>query len=442
MKSFRNKGVALAAAGLFTGFSLTAVQGCDNAAENLCGPCGTIATGQLSISGDAQLDGFFSAVADLQSASATIRGNFEGELRALGQIYGMADGEVNAQFVADLIAEIRADINANVQGSLTLNYVPPRCSANVNVAVEAQASCEANAECEVMADPGSVEVSCEGQCQGSCSGGCSGEISCSPPSGSVGCDVGCEGTCELSAAASCEGTCNGTCMGTCSVENADGECRGQCDGMCQGTCELSGMAQCEGTCHGTCHASVTPPECEGLDIQCNAQCMGMCSGGCAGDFTPPSASADCEASAECNAQASAQAEANVECTPPSLEFGFELQAGVSADVQAAFLGRLGLLRVRLAAALQAAAQARALFTGEIDGEVVFQPSPVARIRASLEGFASADAIANFDIPAGRLPCVVPAFEESINAMVDVGADLQFTAEASADLVGFVQNPMG
>lgn len=446
MKAFGKTGSPLAGIGLVVGAALgmTTLTGCGDAAENLCGPCGSIATGQLSISGNAQLDGFFTAVADLQGASATLRGNFEAELAALGSIYGLGEAQINADFVADLIAEIRADIQGSVSGGFRLEYQPPRCSANVSVAVEAQASCEANAECEVQADPGMVAVECSGSCTGSCSGECSGSITCTPPGGSVGCDVGCEGSCALEAAASCDGTCRGSCDGNCSLENTEGQCEGRCDGMCEGTCELAAMAQCNGTCHGTCHASVTPPECMAEPITCTAECMGMCEGGCAGDFTPPSASADCEASAECEAQASAQAEANIECTPPSLDFGFEFAAGVSADAQAQFLGRLDLLRVHLAGALQAAAQARALFNGEVDGEVVFMPSPVARLTGEIEGFVSGgvDGFAELNIPAGRIGCVIPAFTEAVTALGDVGNDLQFTASASVELFAFIGNPAG
>jgi hypothetical protein len=448
-----NKRSSLASLGLTAGLASLTSFGCGEggltpSAEALCGPCGSLATGQLSISGNAQLDGFFTAVADLQGASGTLRGNFEGELRALAAVYGRADAEINAQLVADLVADIRADINASASGSFRLQYQPPRCSANVSVAIEAQASCEANADCEVSATPPSAAVECSGSCTGSCSGECSGNISCTPPSGSVGCDVGCEGECALETAAHCEGTCRGECSMGCSatVTDADGNarCEGTCEGDCTGSCELTAMAQCSGTCHGTCHASVAPPECSAQPITCNAECMGMCEGGCAGDFTPPSASADCEASAECEAQASAQAEANLECTPPSLEFGFELDASLDANARAQFLARLDLVRLHLAGALQAAAQARALFSGEIDGEVVFQPSPVARLTGSLEGFVSGgvDGFAELDIPAGRLPCVIPAFTESISGLADVGADLQFTAEASADLFAFVANPTG
>jgi len=455
MKAIRKQGFTLASIGLVIGAAAgtATLEGCDGGgldAESLCGPCGSIATGQLSISGSAQLDGFFTAVADLQTASGTVRGNFEGELRALGSIYGLVDAEtqIDGAFVSELIGEIRADINASVSGGFRLEYQPPRCSANVDVAVEAQASCEANADCQVDVDPGMASVQCEGSCTGSCSGECSGSISCTPPGGSVDCDVGCEGTCALEAAAACEGTCRGECNGDCSatVTNADGEaeCAGSCDGECTGSCELTAMAQCMGTCHGTCHASVTPPACEAQPITCNAECMGSCEGGCAGDFKPPSASAECEASADCEAQASARAEANLECSPPSLEFGFELNSSLDANGRAQFIARLDLVRVHLAGALQAAVQARALFDGQINGEVVFEPSPVARITGSLQGFVDGgvDGFAELDIPAGRLPCVIPAFQESLSALGSAGADLQFTAEASVDLFAFIGNPTG
>jgi hypothetical protein len=444
MKAIRKKGFTLASIGLVVGAAagMATLDGCDQQ-NGICGPCGSIATGQLSISGNAQLDGFFTAAADLQGASATLRGNFEGELSALAAIYGRADAEVNADLVANIISDIRADISASVSGGFRLEYQPPRCSANVNVAIEAQASCEANASCEV--EP-SASVECSGSCTGSCSGGCSGSISCTPPGGSVGCDVGCEGECALEAGGQCEGTCRGDCSMGCSAEvtNAQGdvECQGSCDGVCTGSCELTAMATCEGTCHGECHASVTPPECEAQPITCNAECTGMCEGGCAGDFTPPSASADCEASAECEAQASAQAEANIECTPPSLDFGFELNANLDANARAQFLARLDAVRVHLAGALQAAAQARALFNGEIDGEVVFDPSPVARLTASMQGFVDAGISGDLNIPVGRIDCVIPAFGEAITVLADVGADLQFTATASVDLFAFVANPTG
>jgi hypothetical protein len=100
--------------------------------------------------------------------------------------------------------------------------------------------------------------------------------------------------------------------------------------------------------------------------------------------------------------------------------------------------------VHLAGALQAAAQARALVDGEVNGEVVFDPSPVARLTGSLQGFVDGgvDGFAELDIPVGRINCVIPAFAEAISALGDAGGDLSFTAQASVELFAFVGNPTG
>lgn len=440
--SERNTGrsyIAIAGLGLLCGISAASLQGCD--AEDVCGPCGSLATGQLSISGNVQLDGFFTAVADFGKATAAIQASFEADIKALAEIYGMAEGEVNAQFIADLKAAIQADFQANVEGGIRLVYKPPQCQADVHVAVEAQASCEVQAECEAMVNPGEVSVHCEGKCEGSCSAGCMGEVSCQGPAVGAECDVGCEGACELSAAVACEGTCRGDCSGECTATDANGQCQGSCDGMCMGTCEATGMAQCNGTCHGECHAMAMPPSCMG-EIKCHAECMGECGGSCEGNFEPPSASADCEASADCQAQASAQAEANISCTPPSLDWEFGFRANVDAAGQAAFTARLGELRVRGTAILQGLARAQALINGEIDGEVVFDPPPIINLTTQVQGLISAGVSGDLDIAAGRIPCIIPAFQEAGEILADVSTEFTASLALQAQFGASILNPMG
>lgn len=450
MKAFGKQGTTLASIGLVLGAAaaVTTLDGCDG--ENgICGPCGSVATGQLSISGDARLDGFFAALADLQAATGSISADFDANIVALAEVYGMveagADVQVDAAFVDQLIGTIRADINANISGGVSIEYVPARCQASLNVAVEAQASCEANAgcECEVEVDPGEVAVSCEGTCQGSCSAGCEGDISCRAPSAGFQCDAMCEGACELTAAAACEGTCRGTCDGECSLMNAQGECEGSCSGMCQGTCEVSGGASCQGTCHGTCRGNFDPGGCEG-EVQCSGSCMGECSGSCEGSFEPPSASAECEceASADCNAQASAQAEANIECTPPSFDLVFEFNAGLDAAAQANFVARLGELRVRGVAILQGLARARALIDGEVNGEVVFDPAPFARINGEFNALVSAGLSGEFEIAPGRIDCVLPAIREAVDIVGEIGTEFTASLQAQASFSAFLLNPQG
>lgn len=439
MQVLRNKGFSLAALGLFTGFAVTSVEGCGEG--GICGPCGTVASGQLSISGDAKLDGFFKAVADLDGAVATINGDFNANIRAIGEAWGYLEAgvEITPAVVTQLIADIRGEISASVSGGVRVAYTPAKCSANVNVAVEAQASCEANAGCEVEADPGEVSVQCEGQCSGGCSAECTGMIECRAPEAGIACEGTCEGSCEGNLTAGCEGTCRGECMGNCSLMNAAGECQGECDGQCNGTCELSAGASCEGTCHGTCVVETDPGGCEG-EIGCRGSCSGECSGSCEGSVTPPSASAECDASADCNAQASAQAEANVSCTPPSLELVVDFNASLDASARAAFLAKLDVLRVRGVAILQGAANLSALVTGEVNGEVVFDPSPVANLTAEMQGVIDAGLSAEFEIPPGKIDCVIPALRASVEALADVGGSVSGTISAQAEFSAFLLSP--
>jgi hypothetical protein len=433
-----NKNRLFALAGL--GLLVTTVTACDPAAvaDAACGPCGSLETGQLSISGNAQLDGFFSAVYTIDQATATIRGDFEGNIVALAEVYGVVGWEAgfSEQLLADLKTAITADITANVDGGISIKYQGPECKASVNVAIEAQASCEASAECDVQVDPGQVSVECSGSCSGGCSGECSGELSCAVTTPTLNCEGMCEGSCELSAAASCDGTCRGTCSGTCSATDSSGQCAGACDGDCMGTCEFAAEATCAGTCHGTCKVDQGSAQCT-AEASCSGSCSGECSGECKGEFKPPSASADCEASAECEAQASAQANASVECTPPSLELDFAFNAGLDAAAQASFLARIGELKTRGVAILQGAANLEVLLTGQVNGEVVFEVSPVVQLTTSIEGLISAGFSGEIDIPAGRLPCVLPAFQDSLEALGEVTTGFTGTIAAQADFAAFI-----
>jgi hypothetical protein len=405
--------------------------------EDVCGPCGEIAKGDFGISGDAQLDGFFQAVGTVQTAVASVKAKFDADVLALADVYDLkANGEVNAQFITDLKAKIKADIAANLDGELQINYQPPKCTASVEASFSAQAKCEARANCDVDVTAPHASVKCEGSCSGGCTGSCSGDLSCKVKAPSVACEGQCEGSCEMSAAAKCDGTCHGSCSGNCDVKDGSGNCAGKCDADCNGTCEFSAKAECKGTCHGSCYVEQGSAQCTG-DIECSGKCDAQCSGSCQGDFTPPSASAECEASAKCEAQAKANAQANLECTPPSLDIGYKFKAGVDAAAQAGFMARLGELKVRGAAILQGSARLSALIDGKVDGQTVFAPSPMAQLTTSLKGFTNVNAFADLDIPAGRLGCVVPAFEDAITALVDVGTSVTATIEAQASIATFL-----
>jgi len=437
MNTIKRKFLGLMIAGLGLGLSTTTVTGCGEdgglpLGDDLCGPCGTIATGQLSIAGNAQIDGFFNAVYSFNGATGKIKADFDADIRALAEVwgYGEAGAEIDVDFVDGLVATIKTDIETSVDGDLKINYVPATCQANVNVAVEAQASCEAQAECDVEVDPGEVSVACEGTCEGSCSGSCSGEASCAVKAPTLNCEGTCEGACEIEGSAMCEGTCRGTCTGECSLKNAQGQCEGECSELCEGTCELTAKAQCNGTCHGTCYVDQDSPQCS-VEAECAGSCDAECSGSCEGSFTPPSASADCEASLDCNSQASAQASANLECTPPQLDISFAFSAELEGKgaAQAAFTAKMTELRIRGVAILQGMSKLSALVTGQVEGQAVFTPAPVAQILGELETVIDATVSGDLDIPAGRIPCVIPALTEAAEIMGGAAGDFAGTIEA-------------
>jgi hypothetical protein len=433
--------MSVIAPAILGGFTTTAcgedpLGGVGGAFEELCGPCGLVAEGDVGISGNAKIDGFFSAVSSLNEAMVSVNGNFEASINELIAVWG-ADVEATASLEAKITAlraEIDTQISANVMGGLTVNYVPPRCEANVSVAVEAQAQCEAKAECNVMATPGEVSVSCEGTCEGSCEGTCSGGFQCDLSAGGM-CEGECSGSCELEAAATCEGNCRGTCSGTCEARDSMGNCAGKCEGMCTGTCELAASATCSGTCTGSCKVEAEA-DCDVMEPKCSGSCSGECSGSCKGKATPPQLDADCEASADCQAQASAQASAKLECTPPSLDIAFRLNASLDATARASFSAKMASLKVQGVAIVQGFGRLTALIDGEIDGQVVIDPAPLAQIRTSVQGLAEASVEGDLfaGIPVGRVNCAIEGFIAAGTMLGSIGSDATASLSAQASFV--------
>jgi hypothetical protein len=405
--------------------------------DEICGPCGVVAEGDVGISGNAKLDGFFTAVADLNKAQVAINGDFAANIDSLCATFGAevaANATIDAKVDA-LIAKVKGEISANVDGGLVISYVGPKCEANVNVAFEAQAQCEAKADCEVMADPGSVSVECEGKCEGKCDATCTGGFKCEV-SASGECSGKCEGSCQLEAAAACEGTCKGECSGSCSAYDGNQQCAGKCDGMCTGTCELSVAAECNGSCSGSCVVEAEA-DCEGEAPSCAGECSGKCEGSCSGSATPPSASANCSATADCQAQAKAQGSANIQCSPPKLDVGFKVKAGVDASAQAEFGAKLAALQVKGVAILQGFAKYEALINGKVDGQVVFNPSPIAVVKGELEGVVEAGVEGDLfaDIAPGRITCVIPAMSASVSLLGKITTNATTNLAAQAKFAG-------
>jgi len=420
------------------------VHGCDddNVAiddqESICGPCGTIANGDSTISGNASLDGIFKAVGTLDMSTGSIKANFDGRVKNIAGIFGIeAEGMATADLIEEIKAEFSAQISANIQGGLKVDYVPPSCSADISVSASASAQCEAKAGCDVdvsaECDPGELSFACEGKCTGGCTGTCSGSCTVEAEL-AASCEGTCKGACDLSVEPGvCEGTCKGECSGTCTLENTDGECEGECDGDCTGSCELpSAGGSCSGECKGECVIDASAGvECEG---KCEGSCDAECSGGCEGNFEPPScnaeASANCEASADCQAQAEAQASASLECTPPSLDISVEFSGGVDASAQAEILAKLEAFRVEMVGVVKGMFELKGLIEG--NAELDIEP-PVVTIGVAIEGFIDEVESGDFKIAAGLLPCVVPAFQEAGDVLVNLAGDMEGTISGQLEL---------
>ncbi len=417
---------------------------CEDAASGACGECGTIANGDVTISGNAELDGLFKAVGDLNVSTGSIRSRFDARVRSLAT--NVFDIEVDGQSTEDLVVEIEdafdAQIKGELDGGISVVYQAPKCSADINVSVSAQAQCEAKAGCDVDAkvecDPGQLAFECKGQCTGSCSAECTGSCTVSGEA-SASCDGDCSGSCELEGAVECKGTCKGTCNGNCSLENASGECEGECDGDCEGVCEMKAGGECKGTCHGECKFEADADvECEGT---CEGSCDGECTGGCQGEFEPPScdakASADCDAQADCQAQASAQASANLSCSPPSIELSYGFKGNVDASARAAVGAKIEKLRVEMVAIVQGMTELRALVDADYAADLDIE-SPVATIEAAIEDFAEKVASGDFEITAvALLPCAGPAFKDAGKILSSLPGEMSATIEAQMSLAAMI-----
>lgn len=423
--------IALPLFGLLGGFSLAALQGCDDngALGNVAEQCGLdinceaggFAEGQASISGIASIDAFFGAAIDLNASMTGLSGELRAELDAIAASVGLQPGAGGAE----IAAAIDAHLDTYISGGLTIEYQPPACEANV------EASVSAAAECDVEADPGELSVSCSGSCQAEAGVavdcGAEATLMCEGTAPNFECSGTCSGSCvaDLSVAGSCEGTCRGSC------EAAGGTMdgfEGRCDGMCTGECavDVSAGASCDGRCEGSCEYQA--PE-GGCDASATAKCEAEvgasieCDAGCEGTAEPPSVSAECEASVD------AKASASLECRPPTLAFAFEFNGAVEGDVmaQAEFRAWLEGFRGHFGAIL--AARAKADVVVEAAGNLV-----VAADGAVRGSFEELSADANLKAAIGA-KCAIGELPLAVTALGEASGQLAGNVSASAEVIG-------
>ena len=403
--------------------------------DGLCGPCGEIQNGDTTISGDARLDGFFKALGTVKMRTASIRTDFETRARALAEVFMDVepDATIDAAYVQSLKDAIDAEIKAYAQGALTVDYQPPKCSADLSVAVEAQANCEAKAGCSGGCDPGKIEVECEGSCSGGCSGSCSGEARCAVEVSVEGkCEATCEGSCQLTGPKlDCDGTCSGTCVVGGNETQVSGKCEGECDGVCEYT---PANGSCEGTCKGECMAKAEANvECKG-EVRCEGSCSGECSGGCEGNVTPPSCDVDCEASAKCQASAKAQASAELKCDPPSLRVGYAFKGGISAQEKAEFLAKMEIFRTEMVGILKGFEELQALAKKKAGATV---DPPLVLLTQELQGLGESALTGEFDVSAGLITCTLDAIKEIPKIAKAIETDVTFTFSSATTLTSIV-----
>jgi len=98
---------------------------------------------------------------------------------------------------------------------------------------------------------------------------------------------------------------------------------------------------------------------------------------------------------------------------------------------------MGELKTKGVAILQGFGKYSALITGEVDGNVVFDVPPLEVVRGELEGIISAGAEGSLfaDIPAGKIPCVIPAMSESVTMLGTIATEGTANLQAQASFAG-------
>jgi hypothetical protein len=269
---------------------------------------GVIASMELKQFGD-------TVEADLKNACTTLATD-------LGAPGTFANADAACKAAAGAMTAAKAKLGAGV--TVSLDVVPPKCGASMDV----MASCSGH--CDASASGGSAKVECEaGKLQGTCDAQCTGSCDLTA---AAACSGTCAGTCDANVKGKCGGNCNGKCDGKKSTGACTGTCEGKCDahvegtcsGNCGGSCKLQGAGSCKGTCSGGCSAEMKAPK-------------------CTGEITPPKVSAECKA--RCDGEVSAK----LECTPAMIT----VNATGKADAKA-FAGYKTVIEKDLPAILKTA----------------------------------------------------------------------------------------
>ena len=354
---------------------------------------GGSAQAQVAVQAVADFSGIAAAsVTDLTTACRSIAQDLDAPAADIAAAEATAPGKDQLKAYCDLAVKTIGTVKAAAGGTLTIDFVAPKCEASVSAKGSCQAKCDVSGKCDIKANPpkctgGSLEVSCKGECTASGSA----EVKCEGK-----CDATCTGSCTAEGGVQCEGKCEGTCEGAGGAGTNGLDAQGKCTGTCKGTCSaVAPSVTCTGTCSGTCSAS-----CKG-----SAEASVKCDGTCAGDYEPLKCTGGkleggCQVDAKCDASCDASVSAKAECTPPSVTVNFSGAADIAAagKLKAAFEASLGVV-LAFKTRLEAMAQLTSTITASGDAVVSIKvaciPAVVAAGAAAVENIsASASASAS------------------------------------------------
>lgn len=434
--------LSLVAVGFLSGLASVSVTGCDKVEEiaeqcDLTCPADGIIQGNASISGIPSVDSFFAATIDVRNATLELETSLRTELLALATALGIEKPSNDIKTLGQQVRDaLKAQFSAKLEGGISIGFAPPKCEADLEVAVKA------SAQCDVEVKPGKAEFSCSGSCdieasveaQAQCKA--SGTLRCQVTAPAIKCEGTCAGTCQMEVAAECSGTCSGTCEGNCSA-CVGGECKtdgngvitncaGTCSGSCQGSCEMSAGASCAGKCEGTCEYTAPQGGCEAnAAVRCEAKAgVDMkvdCKGSCQGTIEPPKMKAECEASVK------AKARADLKCTPPQLDIDYNFKASIGADGKAEFRALLNVLRLRFAAILALESKAQAVVDAAA-GLGKNADTIMSGVKARVEADVSIKSIRD-------ISCAVKEAKNVVTMMNQSGNSLKASIGAAASVKG-------
>lgn len=312
--------------------------------------CGSLADGELVLTGIGTLDRYFDAVGQVPRSAE----HASGLLRdALADVAAALDlpADSDAMAIKDELATRIAD---STQAGLTATVGVRGCGVSSTPVVSTLESCDSTTDAMTA-------MECLGACRPNTTGAecpAGSEASCRGLLEATDCGGTCVGSCtaQLDTPATCGGTCTGMCSGMC-PDDGMGGCAGPCTGDCTGECRSLSTDTCDGACTGLCR-DTTDADCASPSRRfCTASPEpAKCDGVCFGTASVPDATAACELSA------TALGALFPSCELPLVQLSFAFSDGLDESAQGEFAATSAALTSAMSALLDALARAEMVAT--------------------------------------------------------------------------------